>query len=197
MWELISVIVEKILDWGADLFKISRQKGIVAEWMEPEWFKFGGCSYSNLIPNQVELWLQVYFRNTTDDPHILQSAKADFTRNGRFWGGSYLGIQPTFNGNVAQSMPLLPQTIQGKDAIPFYFHFNFSIGAPTPEDFIAQLNASPDLLFKISYHVKEGAKTVEKYIEKSLSFRDEYKKIYKAFLGSSPRPDAQKLAQSL
>jgi hypothetical protein len=195
MWELISVIVEKILDWGADLFKISRQKGIVAEWMEPDWFRFGPCSYSNLIPTSVELWLQVYFRNTTDDPHILQFAKADFERDGRFWGGQFMGVQPEFGGTRTGSF--FPRTIPPKDSIPFYFHFIFSIGAPSPQDFIAQLNVSPDLSFKVSYRVKEGAKTQEKTIQRNFVFREEFKKIYKAFLGGSPRSDAQSLAQSL
>jgi hypothetical protein len=67
------------------------------------------------------------------------------------------------------------------------------VTAQSPDDFIAQVKASPDLLFKVTYHTKEGAKTQEKFIEKSLKFKDAYKEIYVSFLSGIPNPDAPRL----
>lgn len=173
-----------------------KQEGVIAEWMHPDWFKFGATQYSNLIPSHVNLSLQVYFRNTTDDPCVLQFAKADFERDGRFWGGQFIGAF----SDPHQEIPIgssFPKTIPRKESVPFYFRFVFSIGAPSPEEFIKQLRESPDLIFKISYRVKEGPDTHDKIIQQNLVFREEFKKIYGSYLGTSPRPDAQQLTQSL
>lgn len=191
MWEFIA---DKILDLVAFILKRSRQKGIIAEWMEPEWFKFAGGSYSNLIPREIEIWLQVYFRNTTEDPHILQSVKGEFTRETKFWSGYFSGVQPDFN--TAASIKF-PKTILPKDSLPAYLRFVFPVAAQSPDDFIAQVKASPDLLFKIIYHTKEGAKTQEKFIERSLKFKDLYKGVYVSFLSGVPNPDASRLIKLL
>lgn len=169
--------------------------GIIAEWMEPDWFKFAGGSYSNLIPVAIEIWLQVYFRNTTNEPHTLQSASVSFSRQGRFWGGYFGGIQPSINGHINGQM--LPKAIPAKDSIPLFFQYVFSIAAVSPDDFIAQIKEAPELVFKINYLTKEGPNTPEKSIERSLNFKEEYPKIYRSFLAGVRHSEGQRLTDLL
>jgi hypothetical protein len=167
--------------------------GIIAEWREPDWFKFAGGSYSNNIPNTIEVWLQVYFRNTGNDPFTLQSARVDFSREGRFWQGYSAGPELTFGGNITTS--LLPKNIAPKDSLILYFPYRFPIAAASAEDFVAQVKIAPDLIFKIQYQTKEGVDTRDKVIERTLNFKEEYPKVYKMFLMGRPQAEAQQIAR--
>ena len=173
--------------------KSKKSEGIIAEWMQPDWFRFSGGAYSYFVPVAIDVWLQVYFRNTENTPLVLQSANVELAREGRFWGGHFYGVYSASNQH--NSPVTFPKTIPPGDALPLYFKFTFTTGGSSPEDFISQVKVSPELIFTITYQTKEGAETKEKKIQKGLDFKNKYKRTYLSFLQGMPQNRAAELAK--
>lgn len=157
--------------------------GIVAEFMEPDWFSFGGGSYRIFTPQAVDLWLKVYFRNTSKVPMILQSVKGEFLDSELPWQGGYYDVQPRLHGEGY--VMDLPKTVQPEDSLLLYFRFHFSVNHWTPTKFIKEIKKLPtNFVLKISYSTKEKGKTKTKVLNGKMNLRVEYAKIYHGFLNS-------------
>jgi hypothetical protein len=180
-----SFVVSKLLDlvpgWIIKFFKKSREHGIIAEWREPDWFKFGGGYYSGFVPGVIDLWLQIYFRNTNNEPAILQSVTGSFDRETKFFGGDFQTVQPELNGTNSS---IFPKIIDSKHTLPLYVKFSFQTMCPL-DQFIETMRNAPLFTFKIIFHTKEGAHTYEKKIERVLDLKKEYMPVYRQFLSSS------------
>ena len=160
------------------------RKGIIVEWREPDWFKLSVGLYSYFTPQEINLWLQVYFCNTTTKPQIIQSARAEIINTDLLsWHVNNYAPQPKLElEGVGYHFPI---TVEREDSLPTFFLLRFNINHQEPEQFIEEFYRIPDpILLRIIYETKEGSKTKEKILERELDLRDEFKKVYKQFLES-------------
>ena len=178
--------IKTIYEFFKEAFGFIQRKGIVAEWMEPDWFNLDVGSYSYFTPQNMKLWLQVYFRNTTTKPQIIQSARIEIINTDlTLWRVVSHAPQPKLGLEDVGYQVHFPRTMKGEDYLPVFFQLSLYINHQKTEQFIEELKKLPNTIsLRIVYQTKEGSKTKEKILERELNLRDEYKKIYKQFLES-------------